>query len=97
MRQLFCFAAFCWLFGSVSALLMPASSIRQNHHLQQIGLGMTAQAPSKVALSAQGNTDDNDIVAKRIIVKGDVQGGYYRSCVLNEVRLFYCNDEAPMK
>ena len=30
--------------------------------------------------------DDAEIVARRIIVKGDVQGGYYRSCVLNEVR-----------
>ena len=29
--------------------------------------------------------DPNDIVARRIIVKGNVQGGYYRSCVLNEV------------
>jgi acylphosphatase len=26
-----------------------------------------------------------EIIARRIIVKGDVQGGYYRSCVLNEV------------
>jgi hypothetical protein len=35
------------------------------------------------------NNDDNDdpeeVIARRIIVKGDVQGGYYRSCVLNEV------------
>ncbi|CAB9508579.1 expressed unknown protein [Seminavis robusta] len=31
---------------------------------------------------------DDDFVAKRIIVKGDVQGGYYRSCVLNEAGRF---------
>ncbi len=30
--------------------------------------------------------DPNEVVARRIVVKGDVQGGYYRSCVLNEVR-----------
>ena len=30
--------------------------------------------------------DANEIVARRIVVVGDVQGGYYRSCVLNEVR-----------
>ena len=30
-------------------------------------------------------TTKNEIVARRIIVQGDVQGGYYRSCVLNEV------------
>ena len=29
--------------------------------------------------------EDQDIVARRIIVTGSVQGGYYRSCVLNEV------------
>ena len=32
------------------------------------------------------NGNDEIVVARRIIVKGDVQGGYYRSCVLNEVR-----------
>ena len=29
--------------------------------------------------------DPSETVARRIIVKGAVQGGYYRSCVLNEV------------
>lgn len=29
--------------------------------------------------------DDNELVARRIVLTGDVQGGYYRSCVLNEV------------
>ena len=28
----------------------------------------------------------DEIIARRITVKGDVQGGYYRACVLNEVR-----------
>jgi acylphosphatase len=32
--------------------------------------------------------DDDEIVARRIIVKGDVQGGYYRACVLNEAGKF---------
>mmetsp|Transcript_127530 Transcript_127530/g.366885 ORF Transcript_127530/g.366885 Transcript_127530/m.366885 type:complete len:143 (+) Transcript_127530:109-537(+) len=32
--------------------------------------------------------DPEEIVARRIIVKGDVQGGYYRSCVLNEAGRF---------
>jgi hypothetical protein len=27
----------------------------------------------------------DDVVARRIVVKGAVQGGYYRSCVRNEV------------
>lgn len=36
-------------------------------------------------MSDDANADDNELVARRIIVTGDVQGGYYRSCVLNEV------------
>ena len=36
-------------------------------------------------------TTKNEIVARRIIVQGDVQGGYYRSCVLNEVcSMYFC-------
>lgn len=40
---------------------------------------------SRYLAEAEGGDDQNEIVARRIIVKGDVQGGYYRSCVLNEV------------
>lgn len=36
--------------------------------------------------SATSEANPNEIVARRIIVTGNVQGGYYRSCVLNEVR-----------
>ncbi len=45
---------------------------------------------SSSSSSADGEDDDNDpddVIARRIIVKGDVQGGYYRSCVLNEVKI----------
>lgn len=34
-----------------------------------------------------GDDADSEIVARRIIVNGDVQGGYYRACVKNEVRV----------
>ena len=34
------------------------------------------------------NMDANEIIARRIIVVGDVDGGYYRSCVKNEVSNF---------
>mmetsp|Transcript_30419 Transcript_30419/g.50201 ORF Transcript_30419/g.50201 Transcript_30419/m.50201 type:complete len:144 (+) Transcript_30419:214-645(+) len=37
---------------------------------------------------ADGAVDDADLVARRIIVIGDVQGGYYRSCVKNEASRF---------
>lgn len=38
------------------------------------------------ATSKDDSGDGNEVVARRIVVTGDVQGGYYRSCVLNEVR-----------
>jgi hypothetical protein len=34
---------------------------------------------------ATPDVDPNEIVGRRITVTGDVQGGYYRSCVSNEV------------
>lgn len=49
--------------------------------------GFTLQnvVPSPAATTLQATNDDDDLVAKRIIVSGDVQGGYYRACVINEV------------
>ncbi|KAL3760038.1 hypothetical protein ACHAWU_006586 [Discostella pseudostelligera] len=34
------------------------------------------------------NNDANELIARRIIVVGDVDGGYYRSCVKNEASRF---------
>jgi hypothetical protein len=42
------------------------------------------------SLKAEADIDPDDIVARRIIVQGDVQGGYYRSCVRNEVSNYLC-------
>ena len=41
--------------------------------------------PTTSSLFAENGASDEEIVGRRIIVKGDVNGGYYRSCVLNEV------------
>lgn len=57
-----------------------------------VGLGQSAglttrditEQSTTARFLADGKADDSEIVAKRIIVKGDV-GGYYRSCVANEV------------
>ena len=38
---------------------------------------------SHVLSAADG--DSNEVVGRRIKMKGDVNGGYFRSCVLNEV------------
>mmetsp|Transcript_776 Transcript_776/g.833 ORF Transcript_776/g.833 Transcript_776/m.833 type:complete len:154 (+) Transcript_776:150-611(+) len=40
-------------------------------------------------LAMSSNTDNmNEVVACRILLKGDVGGGYYRSCVKNEATQF---------
>uniref|UniRef100_A0A7R9ZE38 Acylphosphatase-like domain-containing protein n=1 Tax=Pseudictyota dubia TaxID=2749911 RepID=A0A7R9ZE38_9STRA len=39
-------------------------------------------------MKADEAIDPNEIVGKRIIVSGDVNGGYVRSCVLNEAGRF---------
>lgn len=38
--------------------------------------------------SAAAAADPNEVVARRIVVVGDVAGGYYRSCVKNEASRF---------
>jgi acylphosphatase len=50
---------------------------------QSTGISANAKANE-----GKDDDDDDDVVAKRIIVKGDVQGGYVRACVLNEAGRF---------
>eukprot|EP00536_Pseudo-nitzschia_multiseries_P015599 jgi/Psemu1/218564/e_gw1.917.39.1 len=52
---------------------------------QQPSFDFAVAAASESDTSAK---DPNEIVARRIIVEGDVQGGYYRSCVRNEAGRF---------
>ena len=46
---------------------------------------MPFQSTERVRTNLAAEVDNNEIVGRRILVKGDVNGGYYRSCVLNEV------------
>ena len=50
----------------------------------------TSMPPTLLHAEAS-SVDPNEVVARRIIVTGDVQGGYYRSCVQNEVGRVLCN------
>ena len=43
---------------------------------------------SSFIAAESSDNDPDDIIAKRILVEGDVQGGYYRSCVRNEAGRF---------
>lgn len=60
-------------------------------------VGVSSFAPTTLVSSCQKTsfllyaeggeaTDAAPIVGKRIIVKGDVNGGYVRTCIHNEVR-----------
>jgi hypothetical protein len=46
--------------------------------------------PPTLLHAEASSVDPDEVVARRIIVTGDVQGGYYRSCVQNEVGCVLC-------
>ena len=50
----------------------------------------TARQPSSLFMAADDSSggDPNEIVGKRIIVTGDVNGGYLRTCISNEAGKF---------
>jgi hypothetical protein len=62
-------------------LALPAS----NNALTRTTRRPAWTLPLRQMSHAPADGDPAEIVAKRIIVKGDV-GGYYRQCVVNEVR-----------
>jgi len=81
---LFCFfVVACQLVGpSWAFVITPGSAVGKPI--------ATAQRLHRATLFASQSShdaggDSSELVARRIVVKGDVQGGYYRSCVLNEV------------
>ena len=51
---------------------------------------LQSQSSFDFCISAEKSSDNdpNEIIARRIIVEGDVQGGYYRSCMRNEAGRF---------
>jgi hypothetical protein len=75
LRLLICLLAF-WS----SQAFGPTFSARPEGRVTALAAATSADTPGT------SNMDASEIVARRIIVKGDVQGGYYRSCVRNEVR-----------
>lgn len=50
-------------------------------------VSLQAKRPA-IFLSMGVESDMNEVVACNIVVKGDVNGGYYRSCVKNEASNF---------
>mmetsp|Transcript_313 Transcript_313/g.757 ORF Transcript_313/g.757 Transcript_313/m.757 type:complete len:134 (+) Transcript_313:243-644(+) len=79
--------------------LAPTSQLVQQHH-QRLLFGGNHKVPTTSLHAASSSTsssspdssssssgDPKEIIARRIVVQGpSVQNGYYRACVLNEVR-----------
>mmetsp|Transcript_11600 Transcript_11600/g.15292 ORF Transcript_11600/g.15292 Transcript_11600/m.15292 type:complete len:154 (-) Transcript_11600:190-651(-) len=73
---------FCILsvFTKINAFVTPTAVLSSTKLL-------TLQATVEEASGSDSGAETGDpkeYIARRIIVEGDVQGGYYRSCVLNE-------------
>eukprot|EP00986_Skeletonema_menzelii_P014835 scaffold10375_cov123-Skeletonema_menzelii.AAC.7 len=49
-----------------------------------VSMMMTTTTRHAASSSSSAGGDPNEIIARKIIVCGDVDGGYYRSCVKNE-------------
>lgn len=64
------------IFGSID---YSESFITSDSRVTSTGPAFSSVDPSPL------NPDPNEIIARRIIVNGAVQGGYYRACVKNEV------------
>lgn len=61
----------------VDAFALATTSPSLQMRTCQTALSLASSAPS-----------EDDLVAKRIVVTGDVSGGYLRSCILNEAGRF---------
>mmetsp|Transcript_26876 Transcript_26876/g.50320 ORF Transcript_26876/g.50320 Transcript_26876/m.50320 type:complete len:173 (-) Transcript_26876:160-678(-) len=74
-----------WSSSVRAFVVVPQSPSSRTAATSRIGVETAEAAGSG---SSQAENDPNEIVARRIVVTGDVQGGYYRSCVLNEAGRF---------
>lgn len=68
---------------SAGAFIGPAAVVTQHNPHRIKALTFVS------ATSSDSDGDTSETVARRIIVKGSVQGGYYRACVLNEVHTLH--------
>ncbi len=83
------------VFPMLLLLLSIASSAwgftaSQNHH-RLIVTPPSSSSTTRHAASSTGG-DPSEIIARKITVCGDVDGGYYRACVKNEVGCILCHD-----
>lgn len=69
-------------FASSTAITNSHSAISSSFAFSSASSLLTMGASSN---DAGEGADPNETIARRIVVTGDVAGGYYRSCVKNEV------------
>mmetsp|Transcript_34316 Transcript_34316/g.73141 ORF Transcript_34316/g.73141 Transcript_34316/m.73141 type:complete len:180 (+) Transcript_34316:103-642(+) len=67
-------------------VVSPASATRRSNDVPTVGTALHAEGGDDS--SAAAAADPNEVIARRIVVTGDVDGGYYRSCVKNEASRF---------
>lgn len=48
----------------------------------------TVTTTTRLSAAPASDGDEDELVAKRLVVSGDVQGGYVRACVVNEAGRF---------
>jgi hypothetical protein len=75
---LFSIVSTAWGFSTIS----PSASG------QSPASGQHQQRVTELHVSESSGGDSSEVIARKIIVTGDVDGGYYRSCVKNEVCVF---------
>jgi hypothetical protein len=84
----------CFLLPALALVLLKAtSSVVEAFAMVPTTPTMTGSVPRSLVVVSEANGDEHDaseVIARRITLKGAVQGGYYRSCVLNEVRYVTC-------
>lgn len=75
-----------------ASLLLPLASAFSSTNLvggpRRLAVADTSTVVLSESASAAAEEGDNELVAKRLVVSGDVQGGYVRACVLNEAGKF---------
>lgn len=87
------------VFPMLLILLSIASSAwgfttSQNQHCRYVTPSRSSFTRHAASSTSTEGGDPSEIIARKIVVCGDVDGGYYRSCVKNEVgcisRVFVC-------
>uniref|UniRef100_A0A7S1Z798 Acylphosphatase-like domain-containing protein n=1 Tax=Trieres chinensis TaxID=1514140 RepID=A0A7S1Z798_TRICV len=71
-------AASC-LYSQVATAFTPS---------RNLGVGSTIAPSPIVTFMAESDVDSNEIIGRRIVVTGDVNAGYVRTCVVNEASRF---------